>query len=147
MPVRESYIFAAIRLTRTHDEYTVVTMDTLEFLLIIASFGVILYWYLQNANADIEGARGLLAFTLNDEEAGQVAGKSYKVKERTLPQRHTGSARSTAHTNLAEKPTSYRVIENNAQMRRRFRRQDEVRYRIKDKASNYKVQAEDEDRA
>ncbi len=113
--------------------------DTLEFLLIIVVFAVILFWYLQNAEAGSDGLRGFLA--LEEDPAAAKAGnkKAYRVKERPEHGKTTmrdvraeQKARSTYHTKDGGE------VDRAERMRQRFRRQDEARYRVKDKAANYK---------
>ena len=114
-------------------------MDSLEFLLIIAVFAAVLLWYLQNAEAGSEGLVGLLALRDDPEEARSVKKRSYRIKER--PQRDKAAMRDIR----AEKNqrAAYRVkggagAGGAEQMRQRFRRQDEARYRVKDRAALYK---------
>jgi hypothetical protein len=114
-------------------------MDVLEFILIIAVFAGVLYWYLQNAEAGSDGLKGFLALTDDPEEATGVKKRSYRFKERAA---RGGAAMRDVRAEQKLKPT-YRSRDGDEadraeRMRRKFRRQDEARYRVKDKAANYK---------
>lgn len=114
-------------------------MDGIEFLLIVAVFAAVLYWYLKNAEAGSEGLVGLLALHDDPEEAKGGRKRSYRIKERAAP------GRAVMRDIRAEKnrKAAYRLkggdeASRAERMRQRFRRQDEARYRVKDKAANYK---------
>ncbi len=107
-------------------------MDALEFILIIAVFAVVLHWYLKNAEAKSEGGSGLLALTDDPVKNRRARRKAYRpnylARDGVLSGAKAPPVRAT-----------YRLREEGERMRRRFRRQDEARYRVKDKAASYKL--------
>ena len=109
-------------------------MESIEFLLIVAIFAVVIIWYLRNAEAKSDGLLGLLALKDDPEIAKHGRRPSYRIKDRTSRKpaglRDSREGKKTAAT--------YRKKSESDIMRRRFRRQDEARYRIKDKAAEYK---------
>ena len=107
-------------------------MDSLEFILIVAVFAVVLRWYLKNADAKSEGLLGLLALKDDPAAAKATRRKSYRIKARIR-----GSASGLADSRDADAPKTYRTQEEGERMRRRYRRQDEARYRVKDLAAGY----------
>lgn len=117
-------------------------MDVIEFLLIIAVFAMVLHWYLQNEGAKSDGLIGLLALHDDPDIAKRGKRKSYRIKDRTA-RKPAGMHDSRIEANAA--PT-YTEQDEDARMRRRFRRQDELRYRIKDKAAPYTPKPGDRDR-
>jgi cbb3-type cytochrome oxidase subunit 3 len=109
-------------------------MDSLEFLLIVAVFAGVLWWYLANERAGAGGLAGLLALKDDPEPAKAEKKKSYRIKDR--PARGAARLRDS-RTDTA--PKTYRSLDDeSARMRQRFRRQDEARYRVKDKATGFK---------
>jgi len=117
-------------------------MDVIEFLLIIAVFAAVLHWYLQNEGAKSDGLIGLLALHDDPDFAKRGKRKSYRIKDRTA--RKPVGMRDSRSEPHAEK--TYTEQDEEARIRRRFRRQDELRYRIKDKAAPYKPEPGDRDR-
>jgi hypothetical protein len=114
-------------------------MDTLEFLLIVAIFAFVLFWYVQNEEANSEGLIGLLALRDDPEIAKRGPRKSYRIKDRT-------ARKPAGMHDSREKKTSdvtYRQDDEHAHMLRRFRRQDEARYRVKDKAARFTLKPDD----
>ncbi len=106
-------------------------LETLEFIAVIAVFAVILVWYLQNIHAETQGTRGLLA--LCDDPKTQEASphrKTYRIKARVARHRHEPQTASDISQTLS---TVESASVSAAHMRRKFRRQDEARYRVKDK--------------
>ncbi|MEO1241397.1 MAG: hypothetical protein AAFX54_05765 [Pseudomonadota bacterium] len=109
-------------------------METLEFIAVILTFAIVLIWYLHNHLAQSDGARGLLALR-PDPAAGPDAkpAKAYRMKSRAaqsptakiLDERTQKEAPANTASS-SEKPDA-------ARMRRKFRRQDEARYRVKDR--------------
>ena len=102
-------------------------MESLEFIAVIAVLAAILVWYLQNITRCGDGARGLLAMRADPNEAdSEGAKRSYRSKSRIARSRQD---RKTAFTqgNAANEAA------HGEQMRRKFRRQDEARYRVKDR--------------
>jgi len=102
-------------------------MDTIEFILIIASFGAVLWGDLENVRAGSDGLKGL--FALKDDTLKPAAKtRRYRVKHRPL----RGKAALHDSREAPAGPATYRDLGDAARMRRRFRRQDEARYRVKD---------------
>lgn len=117
-------------------------MDTIEFLLIVVVFAVVLFWYLQNEEAKSEGLLGLLALRDDPEIAKHGPRKSYRIKDRTA--RKPAGMRDSREEN--PNAVTYRQSDENARALQRFRRQDEARYRVKDKAARFKAKPGDEGR-
>lgn len=113
-------------------------METIEFILTMAAFGAVLFWYVVNVEAGADGARGLLALVAEPETGRHGRRKSYREKPRAA--RKAAMARDILSTDHAS-PTY--VEKQAAAMRRRFRNQDEARYRVKDKASTYRTKDPD----
>ncbi|WDI32687.1 hypothetical protein PUV54_05685 [Hyphococcus flavus] len=116
------------------------TMDSIEFLLIVAVFAVVLFWYLQNAERGSDGLIGLLALEDDPDEAKGIKKQSYRLKDR--PDRSKAAMRDIRKEHHAQR--SYRFkdgeeLSREERLKQRFRRQDEARYRVKDKAANYKA--------
>ena len=104
-------------------------LETLEFLLIIATFAFILFWYVDNHVRGGEGALGLLGFVAPQPVVDPARKKSYRIKKRIA---HRGRDLAALAENDGAAP-SYQAAAA-AHMRRRFRAQDEARYRAKDRA-------------
>ena len=110
-------------------------MDSIEFILILASFGFVLFWYVQNLEKGEDGGIGLLALTASPTVSAKP--RAYRVKERKTPNRFAAPSR-IGSSDSAQPVASYRIKPDTAKMRQRFRRQDEARYRVKDKAAGYR---------
>jgi hypothetical protein len=119
-------------------------LESLEFIVIIAIFAVILLWYLHNARTQSDGLRGLLAMRDDPETTKPASSKSasnspsYRVKSRIAPNAHEprpNNVRDQENGVSTPKntPSAYHALDEAARMRRKFRRQDEARYRVKDK--------------
>jgi hypothetical protein len=112
-------------------------LEALEFIAILATFGVVLAWYLKNAGAGDDGARGSLAL-LQDPETAKPGGPrtSYRIKNRLAMRAHE---RRDAQDGAAppELAPAFRALGERDRMRRKFRLQDEARYRAKNKAARY----------
>ena len=108
-------------------------MDSIEFLLIVVVFAVILIWYLRNAEARSEGLIGLLALK-DDPVAAKPGRRAYRLKTRTA--RKPAGLRDSREAK--NQTVTYTQKGESDLMRRRFRRQDEARYRVKDKAAKFK---------
>ena len=109
-------------------------MDTIEFLVIVAAFAVVMFWYLKNAEAGSDGLVGLLALVDDPASAKSKKRRAYRVKER--PARKGPGMRDSRNETSA--PTTYKALNDEDRMRQRYRRQDEARYRVKDKAASFK---------
>ena len=114
-------------------------MDTIEFLLIVAVFAVVIIWYLRNAEARSDGLLGLLALKDDPEIAKHGRRPSYRLKDRTA--RKPAGLRDSREEK--KEAVTYTQASENDDMRRRFRRQDEARYRVKDKAAKFKPAGKD----
>ena len=106
-------------------------MDTLIFLATLITFAVILFWYVRNEQMQADGSHGLLALVPDPVVEG-IKKRAYRTKRRAMPNvraRTVDDVLKHGHmqTAVPEKP------EMTTRMRRKFRRQDEVRYRVKDK--------------
>lgn len=117
-------------------------MDGLEFIGVIATAAVVIVWYWRNADAGADGLRGLLALADDPESARPNARRrAYRIKSRIARRAHerrdADDARAGAKAALTFKP-----LGEAARMRRKFRRQDEARYRVMDKAAAHKPTAE-----
>lgn len=117
-------------------------MDGLEFIGIVATAAVVIFWYLGNVGAGADGVRGMLALADDPASAKPNARRrAYRIKTRIARRAHerrdADGARAAAKAELTFKP-----ISEAAMMRRKFRRQDEARYRVMDKAAAYKPNAE-----
>jgi len=113
-------------------------LEALEFIAIVATFAVVLFWYIQNEQAQGDGARGLLAISEDPETARPDGPRaSYRMKKRLAVRAHERRDAESAKT-LSEAAPAFRSLGENERMRRKFRRQDEARYRAKDRAANFK---------
>lgn len=113
-------------------------MDSLEFILIVAVFAVVIHWYLKNAETGGGGHAGLLALADDPEEAKAGAERAYRVKPRAADRKpamrdlRAEQARAATYRVKGEEETrAARVLQ-------RYRRQDEARYRVKDRAAQFK---------
>ncbi len=112
-------------------------MEALEFVAILATFAVVLVWYLKNTAAGSDGERGLLALSQELEAAKPDAARaSYRIKSRLAVRTH--ERRDALDGERLEAPApAYRALGEADHMRRKFRFQDDARYRAKDKAARY----------
>ena len=99
----------------------------------IFTFAFVLAWYVQNEQAGADRSKGLLALKpepeLNETDAPK---QSYRQKVRVTPRQRGGRANviappKTRGESRLEEPSHSKDV------RRKFRRQDDVRYRVKDK--------------
>ena len=105
-------------------------MDSLEFIMIVVAFAVVIGWYLKNAEAGSPGLLGLLALVDDPEITKGGATKSYRLKKR-LADKCRGLRDSRVPGLEA---TTYTPLDQEGAAQRRFRRQDESRYRSKDQS-------------
>jgi len=114
-------------------------LETFEFIAIIAVLAVILFWYLQNLSAGAQGTRGLLALREDPTSSGSASPlQSYRATSRA-PRRHQGVELPQTMTSASENPPPPEsALAKATRMRRKFRHQDEVRYRVKDKKRDIK---------
>ncbi len=114
-----------------------LTLEALEFIAILATFAVVLAWYIKNAAAGDDGARGLLALSQDPETAKPDAPRaSYRIKTRLAMRAHERRDAQDGRT-PPELAPAFRALGEADRMRRKFRLQDEARYRAKDKAARY----------
>ncbi len=112
-------------------------MEALEFIAILTTFAVVLAWYIKNAAADDNGARGLLALFQDPETARPDAVRaSYRIKNRLAIRAHERRDAQEGDAPATPAP-AFRTLCETDHMRRKFRLQDEARYRAKDKAARY----------
>lgn len=112
-------------------------MEALEFIAIIVVAFVIVGWYVFNEAKGADGERGLLALTPDDDaqEKARKGGPRYRIKPRLARRAH--DARSLDGLARAGAPApAFRKTDDDASARRRFRRQDETRYRVKDRMAD-----------
>ncbi len=105
-------------------------MNTLIFLATLITFGIVLFWYVRNEQMRADGTHGLLALQPDPVKASEK--KAYRMKRRVMPKVRARNidevlSNAKAQNNAPINP------ETADRMRRKFRRQDEVRYRVKDK--------------
>ena len=106
-------------------------MESLEFIAVVAVLATILVWYLQNITKGGDGARGLLAMRADVNETDSERPKrSYRSKSRAA--RHAQD-RPAAFVQAAGDNRAINDEADAHRMRRKFRRQDEARYRVKDR--------------
>lgn len=112
-------------------------MEALVFIAILATFTVVLAWYLKNEAAGSDGARGLLALQQDPEVAGQDAPRaSYRIKNRLAIRAR--ERREAQHSDeQAILAPAFHPLGETDRLRRKFRLQDEARYRTKDRTARY----------
>jgi hypothetical protein len=114
-------------------------MESLEFLLVLAVFAAVLSWYLRNEAADSDGHVGLLSLADDPDTAKPGAQRrSYRIKPRIAQRAHQRRMESLSGVGAETSKGAFRTASKDDRLLRRYRRQDEVRYRVKDKASRYK---------
>lgn len=112
-------------------------MESLEFIGIIFTAGVVLSWYVTNAAQKSGGEQGLLALIDDEEEKALCATrKTYRMKTRAAVH-HREVADTQSRLARAKAKPAFRTNSEAEQLRRKYRRQDEARYRVKDKAAKY----------
>ncbi len=117
-------------------------MESLEFLAILLVGISVAGWYYMNEAKGADGDIGLLA--LKPDAFAPPVEKTrgrYRLKERRAARARDRREPGGPHGENA-KP-AYRAMDDAARARRRFRRQDEVRYRVKDKVTDDFTQGED----
>ena len=112
--------------------------ESLEFLTMIAVLAAVSLWYILNAETGSEGFRGLFAIA-DDPETAKPKGrrKSYRMKQRLARRAHERRDIEDAKA-VSSAKAAFRSKDHGDRMRRRFRRQDEARYRVKDRAASYR---------
>ena len=113
-------------------------MESIEFIAILATFSAVLFWYIQNVQTASEGDKGLFAIT-QDPETTKPAGTRprYTIKPR-LAHSKRDLRDAGGIQNLAAATPAFNTFATKEGLRRKFQRQDEARYRVKDKAAAYK---------
>ena len=107
------------------------TVDTLIFLATLITFGAIVFWYVRNEQLHADGSYGLLG--LEPDPAVEAAKKSaYRTKRRAVLNVRVRNVDDVLKHARMQNDDPARP-EMTPRMRRKFRRQDEVRYRVKDK--------------
>lgn len=110
-------------------------MEHIEFISILVAASIVIFWYVQNEASGGVGGSGFLALRGAYRDDKDNAAKSYRTINRSARRRRTNLS-----SNDANRPSgkSYRILSENDRLQHKFRRQDEVRYRVKDKAAPYK---------
>jgi hypothetical protein len=108
-------------------------MESLEFLGIITIALVVCGWYFLNEEKGGDGELGLLALKPDQRKAEpkKVRGR-YRVKARAAQRARDQASVDAVKANEEAKP-AYRPVDETARARRRFRRQDETRYKVRDR--------------
>ena len=110
-------------------------MESLEFLCILIVGIAVVSWYCLNEARNADGGLGILALKPGADAQPEKRRGRYRIKPRRAVR--SRELRSITETKAAEEASpAYRALEDLAQARRRFRRQDEARYRVKDKISD-----------
>jgi len=118
-------------------------MDSLVFIGIIATGAVVIAWYIRNEQAKSDGLLGLLALQDDPDSAKPNAWRrSYRIKTRIARCAHDAAGGFDARKAALGAERKFRTLDEGEHMRRRYRRQDEARYRVKDKAAKYKSSEE-----
>ena len=107
-------------------------MENFEFLGVLIVGIAVAGWYFLNEEKGADGDIGLLALKPDTAEPPEERRSRYRIKPRRAVR--SRDARSVQGAKEAETAApAYRVLDDAARARRRFRRQDEARYRVKDK--------------
>ena len=110
-------------------------MESLEFLCILTVGLVVAGWYYRNEKNGAEGELGLLAIKPDVVKTPEQRKSRYRLKNRRAARAR--DKRDLDGAKSAESGTpAYRQLDDAARARRRFRRQDEARYRVKDKLTD-----------
>lgn len=107
-------------------------MENIEFLGVLIVGITVAGWYFLNEEKGANGEIGLLALKPDAAEPPGEQRSRYRIK----PRRAVRARDARSIQDLKDADTAapaYRVLEDAARARRRFRRQDEARYRVKDK--------------
>ena len=114
-------------------------MGNFEFLGVIATFAVVVVWYIQNTERDRNGDFGWLAIALDPAERQLATVSSYSVKERTARRRYELRDVDGLRAAGGQSPKpSYRVLdEETHRSRRSYRPMDESRYKTAGSAERY----------
>ena len=112
--------------------------ETLEFITMIAVLATVSLWYMVNAESGSDGLKGLFAM-IDDPESAKPRGrrKSYRIKSRLARRAHERRDIEDAKA-VSTAKAAFRTKDHGERMHRRFRRQDEARYRVKDRAASYR---------
>lgn len=105
-------------------------METIEFLGVLMVAALIIGWYLFNEEKGSHGERGILALRPDPEPVG-LRKPRYRLKTRNAA-RARDRRTVEAIVSLEDAQSTYASRDEDEQVRRRFRRQDETRYRVKD---------------
>ena len=110
-------------------------MENIEFLGVLIVGITVAGWYFLNAEKGANGDIGLLALKPDIAELPKKSRGRYRIKPRRAVRSRDARSVQDAKEAQAAAP-AYRELEDAARARRRFRRQDEVRYRVKDKVAD-----------
>ena len=107
-------------------------MESLEFLSILIVGLVVAGWYYLNEKKGAGGELGLLAIKPDVVAPPEQRKSRYRLKDRRAVRARDRRSLDAAKSAESAKP-AYRQLDDAASARRRFRLQDEARYRVKDK--------------
>ena len=110
-------------------------MENLEFIAVLSVGFIVAGWYLFNAEKKASGELGLLALKPAAVISPEKRRSRYRIKDRSAVRARDRRTIDATKANAAPTP-AYRERDDAAQARRRFRRQDEARYRVKDKLTD-----------
>ncbi|NNE41647.1 MAG: hypothetical protein HKN14_12115 [Marinicaulis sp.] len=110
-------------------------MEHIEFISILVAASIVIFWYIQNEASGGLGGAGILALRSASRDENAESPKSYRPIDRTALRGRTTLSPSEA---VRPREKSYRILSENDRLQHKFRRQDEVRYRVKDKAAPHK---------
>lgn len=107
-------------------------MENIEFLGVLIVGITVAGWYFLNEEKGADGALGLLALKPDTAAPREARRSRYRIKPRRALR--SRDARSVDDAKAAQTAApAYRMRDDAARARQRFRRQDEARYRVKDK--------------
>lgn len=128
-------------------------MEIIEFLAIMLVAAAIVAWYVVNENQNADGTAGFLRLRVSGQKSTSVkAGDRLRYHARD---RHRASYREAGERKTAYRKSGDSVLDNSSQgqtpgedqageahdeterLVKKYRRQDDVRYRIKDKAARF----------
>ncbi len=111
-------------------------MESLEFIAVIAVALVVCGWYFLNEEKGGDGEIGLLALKPDQRPAPAKKKRGrYRIKPRAARRARDRASVDAVKSDEGAKP-AYRTIDAATRARRRFRRQDEIRYRVRDRLAD-----------
>ncbi len=110
----------------------IAVVENLEFLGVILVGILVAGWYFHNEEKGADGDIGLLALKPDVAPPPARSRGRYRIKPRRAARARDARTVDDARA-LEDAPPAYRAADDATRARRRFRRQDEARYRVKDK--------------